>query len=701
MSDNFIDKLNLSWRRRLPVILQTEITECGHACLAMVLRYWGYHTDISSLRQRFPVDPQGTSLARIIQIADQVNLTGRALRLEIEGLAQLKLPCILHWELNHFVVLESVSSKRIIIHDPARGRRILTPEEVSKLFTGVALELSPSPDFEKRKEVQRLRIRDVISSIKGLWPNIIQIMVLSLIIQIASLLGPYQTQLVIDKVLPASDENLLTILGIAFLVLAIFHITIDTVRAWVVLYLSTTLNFNLVSRLFRHLIKLPIDYFERRHIGDIQSRFGSLGAIEDLLTSQFISSILDGIMLIITLVVMFYYSPLLTFITLGATVIYIIIQLALYQPIKAATEEQIVLGAKEETHFLETLRAVQPIKVFGREAQRFSEWTSRYADAVNAGIHLAKINISYGAVRGMLTATEAVIIVWVGGLELINNAFSVGMFMAFMAYRQRFSDQAQALLDNFFQFLMLRLHMERLADIALSPIEQDVDIDLRSDLELRGSVRLESISFKYSEESENILDNISLSIEVGESVAITGASGCGKSTLLKVMMGLLRPQSGKVLIDEIPLEQIGLKHYREISSAIMQNDSLLSGSIIDNVCFFESDINLRKVEKALRDAEVWGDIEKMPMGLHTFIGDMGNILSGGQQQRILLARALYREPKILFMDEATSHLDVETERDINDTISKLPITRIIVAHRQETIALADRVIPFSKLVTET
>ena len=321
--------------------------------------------------------------------------------------------------------------------------------------------------MKKKQEKIQLKLQQLLSSFKGLWPNLVQIFVLSIALQVIALLGPYHTQLVIDKVLPSSDYDLLTVLGIGFIILAFFHQLVDGIRSWVIMYLGSLLNFHLVNRLFQQLIRLPLEYFEKRHIGDIQSRFGSLNEIEKLFTTGFVSSLVDGIMVIITLALMFSYSLELSLIAVAATLAYAVIQFALYKPIRNATEEQIMYGAKQDSHFLETLRAMQAIKIFGKEGQRHHDWSNKYVDSMNAGIRLNKINIITGTVQSFLIGVEAVVIVWVAGAALLSSTFSVGMFFAFMAFRARFSAQVQGLLSSIFQFLMVRLHLHRIADLAL------------------------------------------------------------------------------------------------------------------------------------------------------------------------------------------------------------------------------------------
>ena len=690
--------LHFAWGKRLPVLLQSEVTECGQTCLAMILNYYGHEIDLVTLRQRYPVSLRGSSAWEIMNTAGKLNLSTRSSRIEIEHLSYLTLPCILHWNLDHYVVLKSFTNKRITIHDPARGKVVVSKDEFSKSFTGVVIEFLPNQSFEPKTESKKLRLVDFWSSMGGLWTSLAQIFLMSLALQAFILIAPYHMQLVIDKVFPASDYDLLFVLGIAFGGLILFENLVNGARSWAILYLGSTLNLAMGSRLFNHMLSLPMSYFNKRHVGDIQSRFGSIQAIQEMLSSGFVSGVLDGIMLVITLVVMFFYNVKLTLIAVAATLLYVLIQLAIMRPLKRIAEEEIVKDARENTFFLESLRAMQPVKLFGRERYRHSTWLNYFTNSLNAGIKLNKVKIVFQTVQGSIVGIQTVAIIWVGGYELLGSTLSVGMLYAFLAFSRRFSEQAQNLLVNVTQMYMLKLHLQRIADIVFQEEEKHLTQQYATTGDnISGAIQLNEVCYKYDESDDNILNSINLTIQPGKCLAISGASGCGKSTLLKVMVGLLEPTSGNVLIDNVPLQRLGLRTFRSQIGVVMQDDCLLSSTLVNNICFFDEHIDMEKVELVCKQAQIWDDITQMPMGLHTLIGDMGSSLSGGQQQRLLLARALYREPRIIFMDEATSHLDVKTERCINQFISDLSITRIIVAHRQETLELADEIVDFQQL----
>ncbi len=689
--ENPVHLLRYGWRKNLPVIIQTEVAECGLASIAMVANYYGYKTDLNALRRKYSISSKGATLQGLITLADNLQFSSRPLRLELEELSQLKTPCILHWDLNHFVVLKSVKGNKVEIHDPAVGARILKLAEISKHFTGVALELTPTPDFKPENIAKKAKLSDFWSRITGLKRVLIQVLVLSMVLQLFAIASPFYMQLVVDDVIISRDTDLLIILALGFGVMQLISYLVSALRGMVVLYMGTQLNIQMAANLFRHLLKLPMDYFGKRHIGDIVSRFGSLEEVKQLLTTGLIEAIVDGIMAIGLLVMMFVYSPTLAFIVIAAVALYIIIRLALYRPYRELNEEAIVADAKQNSNFMETVRGVQSIKLFGNESQRQTVWHNYYADAMNTGIRIGKLNIGYNLINGILFGIENIVVIYLAATLVMDSLMTIGMLYAFMSYKNQFTGKASALINKFIQFKMLSLHMERLGDIILSEEEKDIDSQRQLPM-VKGELNLKDISFRYSDNEPYLFKNLDFRIEDGKSLAIIGASGCGKTTLMKIMLGLLKPETGAIEIDGYDVRKVGLRSYRSLIGTVMQDDQLLSGSIADNISFFDPEFDQQWIEQCGQMAAIHHDIMAMPMGYHTLIGDMGSSLSGGQKQRLLLARALYKKPKILFLDEATSHLDVGLESIVNETVKKLNITRIIIAHRPDTIAMADQVV---------
>ena len=438
---------------------------------------------------------------------------------------------------------------------------------------------------------------------------------------------------------------------------------------------------------------MPADFFEKRHIGDIVSRFGSVAPIRALFTEGLVATAIDGVMAIATLIMMFVYSPVLGSIALVALVLYLILRIASYPPLRERSEDAIVFHAKEQSFFMETVRGILSIKLFGRETDRKRLWQNRFADAVNADVRVHKLSIWFGLGNNLIFSIEHVVLIYVAAKMALDAEFTVGMIFAFMAYKRQFTDKALALVERLIEFRMLELHLSRIADIALAEREPAAlpTSATPGGESLRGALRLEGVSYRYGEALPEVFGGVSIDIPVGETIAFVGTSGCGKTTLMKIMLGLFEPTAGRVLVDGRPLADVGVGEYRRHVGTVMQEDALFAGSIAENIAFFDSEIDMARVVHVAALACIHREIIAKPMQYETLVGDMGSALSGGEKQRILLARALYRRPKILFMDEGTSSLDVATERDVNVSIKSLGVTRIIVAHRPETIRTADRV----------
>ena len=682
------------------IIIQSEASECALASLAMVCSAHGLQVDLADLRRRFAVSIKGATMQQLVQHADGLNFSSRPLRLELDEMSQLQLPCILHWGLNHFVVLAKVRKKHIVLHDPAVGERRVPMDEVSRHFTGVALELTPNADFEPSDQRQRVSLAALTGKVLGLKRSMFQIFALALVLQLFAIAAPLLNQLVVDDAIATYDKDLLSVLIVGFALLLLIQTLLGLARSWMVMALSMSLSLQWTSNVFSHLLKLPIEYFEKRHLGDVVSRFGSVNTIQKTLTSSLIEAVLDGLMSVAALGMMLLYSPLLTAVVVGAVAVYALLRWAMYKPFRDASAERLIVAAKENTHFLESLRAITPLKLFGRENERRARWQNLLIDVQNRDIKTAKMGIAFSTANTFISGIENLLVLWLGaGLVMQTTqtnaqsqaGFTIGMLFAFISYKGQFSGRMGTLINYFVEIKMLGLHAERLADIALTEPEKDVAQD-NTLQHLEPTIELRNVSFRYGEGEPWLLKEANLTLNAGESVAIVGASGCGKTTLLKLILGLRQPMEGDILYGGIPVKQLGLQNYRKLIGTVMQEDVLLAGSIAENISFFDVHFDMERVQICGNLAAVHADISRMPMGYQTLVGDMGSALSGGQKQRILLARALYKQPRVLALDEATSHLDIANEKKVTQTLAQMNITRIVVAHRPETIAAAQRVV---------
>ncbi len=687
--------------RHTPIILQSEAPECGIACLAMVASYHGHLTDLSAMRMRLSPSLKGVTLKHISQTAEAMGLAARGVQVALESLGKLQLPAVLHWDMNHFVVLTEVTRKHVIVHDPARGRRKLSLAETSKHFTGVAMEFSPNASFSKgddREKISAWQLLGVAGSLKG---SIAQLLLLSLALEVFAIAMPFFLQLVVDRVLVGRDRDLLAILGIAFATLVVISVVVTAVRAWVGVYLSTHFNLRLLTALFNHLLKLPLAWFEKRNIGDIVSKFRSVDVIQKTLSTTFVETFIDGVMVLITLSVMAFYSGQLTAVVVGAALIYAVLRWYFYYPQRFATDEQLSHEAKAGTHFIETLRGMMAIKLNLRENERRVAYQNLVVEHINAGVKVQGVGIFQRASSGLVFGLENIIVIWLAAQLVMDGVFSVGMLYAFLGFKLVFLSRTNNLIDKWNEFRMLDLHAERIADIALaepeSPLGSTASAISTAAVINTGNVRdasggqdglaieARNLGFAYGPEGM-VFRNVNLIIQPGETVALVGPSGCGKTTLLKVLLGLLKPTEGQVMVNGRDLRDWDLGQYRSRLGAVMQEDQLFVGTIEDNISFFDADHEPERVRACAQLAQIDADISKTPMGYNTLVGSLGMTLSGGQKQRVLLARALYRRPTVLFLDETLDQVDSQQEHSIRTQLLSHVSTTVFVSHRAESVA---------------
>lgn len=678
-------------QRHMPLVMQSEAAECALACLAMIASYHGYESDLPSLRRRFSTSLKGVTLARVIQIAHSLSFEARPVRVELGYLTKITTPCMLHWDMNHFVVFRRMTRRGVEIYDPARGTYTMPLAEAGNHFTGVLLQLTPSAKFTKKNIREKVSLSDLTGHITGLKRVIIQVVGLALGIEVFSLLLPFQIQWMLDQVLVTRDTVLLVTLTAGFLIVLGLQTALAVGRSWILSWFGAALDAQWVTNLFSHLLKLPMDFFEKRHIGDIVSRFSSVRSIRATLTGTFIEAVLDGLTGSLALVILAIYSPSLTAIVFTAFVCYALLRWGFYRVLWRFNEEQMVYDARQQTELMESVRGIQAIKLSNRQSERQAKLANATMAAAERGMKSQRIVLAFNAANQGLFGAQRICLIAFGTYLAIKGNLSAGMVVAIVAYADQFTSKIGSLIDKLVEFRLLALHAERIGDIALTPPESNVE-GIYAGPVPEPSIEVRDLGFRYSQDEPWVFRNLNLTFAAGESVAITGASGCGKSTLGKVILGLLEPEEGVVLIGGVDIRHLGTRRYRDLISAVTQDDQLFAGTMADNIAFCDAEASIERIMSAAHAAAIHDEIVAMPMGYETFVGDMGSVLSGGQKQRMLIARALYREPRVLLLDEATSHLDSGNCWRIDSKIASLNITRIVIAHRDETIASADRCI---------
>ncbi len=682
--------------RYLPMVRQAETTECGHACFAMVACWFGHQIDLVSLRLHQATSANGFSVFALTQMAEQFSLRARALRLDPEYLNRIKLPAILHWDMNHFVVLKSIGRRTAVIHDPAKGVLRVRLRELAQHFTGIAVEFTPTEHFQPIRRERRLPLFSLFRGAGEMAWQFAQVILFSLFFEALLLVAPWYMQMAIDNVIPSGDTHLLLLLAGGFAVVAVFRFGTEIMRALLMVFIQARLDLSMSSRLFTHMLRLPLPFFVKRDDGDIISRFQSLEPIRHLLAEGLLLALIDGVLAIGTLTIMFLISPLLAAVAVGALVIYAGLRIAFYTPLFRRGEDVVRTEAAYTTQLIESIRAVQVIKLFNAETAREGQFIGLTAEAVHSRAAQHRLMGVFSAARETIVMIEQVVFVTVAAYLAIRGQLTIGVLFAVLAYKGQFISSGTSIIEKLIDYRLLRLHLDRVSDIAVSDQEKAYARPTIERPAIRGDIELSRVSFRYSDADPLIFNELSLRVKPGECVAIVGPSGCGKTTLVKVMLGLFEPSSGEVLIDSMALPVFGERAYRRQIGTVMQDDQLLTGSILQNICFFDDHADHAFASECARLACIHEEVMRMPMGYRTLIGSLGSTLSAGQRQRVLLARALYRRPRILFIDEGTANLDVALEERINETLLTLPITRIQVAHRPQTIARADRIIDLSQ-----
>lgn len=678
--------------RRLPMYLQMEANECGLASLAMLASYHGLGRTLAQLRAELAVSRKGTSVYSLVQMAESLGLRLLPVKLELDGLPELTLPCILHWDTDHFVVLQRLTRGGAVIHDPAIGVRRVSTEEIDHRFTGVAVMCEPGPQFAPLPPRPTMGVRQWLGPVRGLYRDAAAILGITLLLEAVAVAMPLLLQWVVDDGLPARQHGLIDGLVVGFALLVLMSASLELTRGWAITLFSTRLNLEWMKRVLAHLLRLPMDFFERRHVGDVASSFASITVIQQTLTHRFVSAVVDGLMSVGTLAMLIWINPHGALLALAVLMLYVLARLGFQRPLREATTEQIVHSARQQSHFLESLRGMQGVRLYGRGHQRLGEWTRLVSREVDAERRVSALHVSHGAVSRVLFGLQRVGMIWLGAQAVLTGQASLGVMFAFLSYLEQFSQRSVEFADCMFDVALLKLHVDRVGDIVRTPAEAPDTPAGSDDIPGPLAVAVRGVTFSYAFAEPDILRGVDLDVAAGECVALAGPSGCGKTTLVKLLLGLQTPREGEVYVNGKSLELFGRDRLRSMVGTVMQEDVLFTGSLAENISFFDAKADLEWVEACARMAAVHDDIMGMPMGYGTLVGEAGVGLSGGQKQRIMLARALYRRPRLLVLDEATSHLDIRSEYSVNEAVRQLSITRIIVAHRPQTLAMADRVV---------
>lgn len=687
--------LQSSRRRRVPLVLQLTAVECGAACLAMILAYYGRKTRIAEIRDGYGIGRDGLSALDIVKAARNYGMRVRAvsLRGQIEEFRFVSLPAIVHWEFNHFMVVERWSANHVDVLDPALGRKRLSREEFELGFTGVVIMMEPGEQFNRyTTSDRRLTLRSYAAQyIKRAPMTLGQLVLASLCLQIFGLGVPILTKVIIDQVIPLRLTSIVPLLGIGVLSLLLAQLVVLVLRSFLLIYLQCRIDMYMHPSFFDHLFMLPLKFFQQRSTGDILTRVASNTTIRDIVSTQFLSAVLDGSLVVVYLIILLWQSLSFGLVVLVIGILQFILLLGTNHEFRLRSDRELETIGKSQGYVAETLAGMTTVKAAGAEMRAFQKWSNLFCDQLNASIHRIYLSSILEASITILRTVSPLILLWMGVIQVLNGTMQLGTMIALNALAAIFVSPLASLASSATQLPIIHSHLERIGDVMEAEVEQEVQY-AQEPPHLTGHIQLQNVSFQYDAKSPSVLKNINLEIEPGRKIAIVGPTGSGKSTLGKLLLGLYLPTEGEIFYDSIPLRTLNYQSVRSQFGVIMQDASIFSGSIWQNIAFNNPGMDMESIVKAATLAALDGDIQQMPMGYETYVAEAGNAISGGQRQRLAIARALANHPSILLLDEATSALDVITERIIEQNLKSLACTQIIIAHRLSTVRDADTIL---------
>jgi len=680
------------FRRRVPVITQLSEVDCGAACLAMILSYYGRKTGVLEIRERCGVGRDGLSALSLVQAARSYGLRIRAISLQHPDFRFVTLPAIVHWQFNHFLVVERWSPNFVDVVDPASGRRRIPYEEFDAGFTGVVLMLEPGDQFDRRTITSPLTLRTyLVNYLKQAPLVIIQILATTLLLELLGLAVPVLTEVVVDQIIPFHMNSILPFLAAGLLIFVLSQLVIMMLRAFLLIYLQARLDTHIMLTSFEHLLALPLQFFLRHASGDILSRLASNSFIFDLLSNQLLSTLLDGSFVLVYLVILLTQSLPFGLLAVAIGLLQVILLLGSTASMNALSSRELEAQGKAQGYETEALVGIETLKAAGAEQSVFQQWSNLFFNQLNSTLRRTYVSSVIQTLTSSLNALAPLLLLWFGAIEVLNHTMSLGTMLALNALAAAFLAPLTSLVSAGQELQLVRSHFERIADVLAAEPEQDVQ-QVQLPPQLTGRITLEGICFQYDPTAPQVLKDITVQIEARQKIAIVGRTGSGKSTLGKLLLGLLIPTEGKIYYDGLPLRSLNYQAVRTQFGVVMQEATIFSGSIRQNIGFNNPNLGMEQIVKAAQAAELHEEIMQMPMGYETYISEGGNALSGGQRQRLALARALAHNPAILLLDEATSSLDILTEQRVERNLNNLACTQIISAHRLSTIRHADMIL---------
>jgi ATP-binding cassette subfamily B protein len=677
----------------VPVVLQMTSVECGAACLAAVLAHYGRTVSLAETRSQCGVGRDGTSIGTLARVARGHGMRAKAVSIELSDLAEVPLPAIVHWEFNHLIVVERWSPGGVDVVDPAIGRRRLSTEELSAGFTGVALILEPGPDFEPRASGQPAwrHYLPYMLRASGLTATFIQVLVVSLLLELFVLGVPLLTRLVVDDVLRLESRELLAEVGAGMIALFLAHLLTTHVRAALLIQLRARFDIQLMVGFVDHILSLPYSFFLGRKSGDLLARLGSNIIIRETLTTQVIGAFLDGAMALVSLAILLVQDRVFFLMVLSLAALHAAIPLIAARRLHGLTQRELLTQTEAQSYLSETLGGMRTVKAAGAEARALDRWSDLFYRHVEASRRRGQSVVIVETAVAALRTASPLLLLWIGATQVLDGTMSLGSMLALNVLAASTLAPITSLVATTQQLQVATVHLERIADVVETLSEQH-DQPVRPACVLRGQIELDRVSFRYDPHGPLVLRDVNLMIQPGQKIALVGPTGSGKTTLAMLLLGLYPPIAGGIRYDGVSLDQLDYRDLRRQLGVVLQDSFLFSGSIRENIAFNAPDLSLESVIELARLAGIHDEIAAMPMGYETLVSEGGSSLSGGQRQRLSIARALAHRPAVLILDEATSALDAVTERVVADSLSRLACTRIVIAHRLSTVRDADLIL---------
>ena len=682
-------------KSRVPILQQISVVECGAACLAMLLSYYGRKTSISEIREQCGIGRDGISALGIVKSARKYGMRVKAVSLDENDFRFVALPAIVHWEFNHFIVVERWSSKFVDVVDPAVGRKRMTAKEFDEGFTGVVIIMEPGAQFSRVNKTSRLSLKSYAKNYVYQAPfALMQVLGASLLLQILGLIFPFLSKIIIDDLLPMKGFNALQLLSIGMIILVLAQMVTRQLRSLILLYLQARVDTNLIFGFLEHMFSLPQRFFLQRSTGDILARISSNTVIRDTISNQLFSTVLDGTFVLVYFFILVSQSPSFTLIIAIIGLLQVILLLGTGKQLSDLNRRELTAAGKSQGYLTEALTGIKTLKSAGAEQRVLECWSNLFFEQMNISVRHTYISSFIDTVTSTLSTFAPLLLLWSGSLQVMNGTMALGTMLALNTLGSSLLGPVTSLVNSCRQIQLVHSHIERLADVIEAEPEQDIQA-VSQPPRLSGQIRLEQVFFQYDAQSPPVLQNINLSIKPGQKIAIVGRTGSGKSTLGSLLLGLYTPTAGAIFFDGLPLQKLNYQAVRAQFGIVMQEANIFSGSIRENITLSDPGMNMEQVIKAAQLAAIHDDIMNMPMEYETLVSEGGNALSGGQRQRLAIARAIANSPKVLLFDEATSSLDVVTEKVVEHNIARLACTQIIIAHRLSTIRDADVILVLS------